>query len=213
MPPKYTPTPEASEPKRFTIGLRVGKAARERLEDAATASGRSLSQETEIRIERSFDQEDFVASGLRLKYGDEFAKVIAAAADAGLRAGRTYGVAVARDFTDGAENWHTYPTAFKAAIDAMQEVLMACRPVGGMKERPAVNVKAPREIAQEILDARMRSIVRTADSLTAATPSQPEKQEDRIERMLLSISDRLTNLEQEGRLKNLEQEGSLFWRS
>ena len=100
--------------------MRVGKAARERLEKAAERVDAAYSQETEIRIERSFDQEDFVASGLRLKYGDEFTRVIAAAADAGLRAGRGLGQPL-RDSGFGQENWHQYPTAFKAAIDATQK--------------------------------------------------------------------------------------------
>ena len=147
MPPKFTPTPESSEPKRFTVGMRVGKAARERLEKAAAESGRSLSQEAELRLERSFDNEDAVVAGLKLKYGDRFASILMAAADAGVYAGRGYGAMVAKDRGDGIQNWTDYPTAYQRAVETMAEVFKATRPLGGQKELPATDWKSPYDIA------------------------------------------------------------------
>ena len=46
------------EGKRSAVGLRVTAALRKRLERAAETSGRSMSQEAEIRLERSFLEED-----------------------------------------------------------------------------------------------------------------------------------------------------------
>ena len=151
MPPKFTPTPESSEPKRFTVGMRVGKAARERLEKAAAKSGRSLSQEAELRLERSFDQQANALDALTLKYGDRFAKILIAAADAGQYAGRGYGAMVAKDRGDGIENWTEYPTAYQRAVETMAEVFKTTRPPGGQKELPATDWKSPSDIAAAIV--------------------------------------------------------------
>jgi hypothetical protein len=43
--------------KRYPLNMRTTKQVRERLEKAAAASGRSLAQEVEYRLERSFDRE------------------------------------------------------------------------------------------------------------------------------------------------------------
>jgi hypothetical protein len=51
--------------KRFPLSLRTTKELRQRLEKAATSSGRSLAQEIEIRLERSFHQEETVAITVR----------------------------------------------------------------------------------------------------------------------------------------------------
>jgi hypothetical protein len=48
---------------------------RSKLETAAAASGRSLAQEAEFRIERSFEREGLLEEVLTLTCGPEFAKV------------------------------------------------------------------------------------------------------------------------------------------
>jgi hypothetical protein len=47
------------EGKRYPLGIRTTKELRERLEAAAKASGRSLAQEVEFRLERSYEQDRF----------------------------------------------------------------------------------------------------------------------------------------------------------
>ena len=46
----------AGEGKRHPLGIRTTKQLREQLEQAAKSSGRSLAQEVEYRLEKSFDQ-------------------------------------------------------------------------------------------------------------------------------------------------------------
>ncbi len=46
------------EGKRYPLNMRTTKALRNRLQNAASTSGRSLAQETELRLERSFARED-----------------------------------------------------------------------------------------------------------------------------------------------------------
>lgn len=48
----------ATEGKRSTLAFRVTKKTRQQLDKAAKQSGRSLSQETELRLERSFQDEE-----------------------------------------------------------------------------------------------------------------------------------------------------------
>jgi hypothetical protein len=55
------PALAAEEGKRYPIGIRTTKALREKLLSTSRASGRSLAQEIEFRLERSFLEEDVVA--------------------------------------------------------------------------------------------------------------------------------------------------------
>src|SRR5262245_29630464 len=77
-PPKRKPKPG----ERFQIGVRVTPEMKHRLEGAAESSGRSLSQEAELRLERSFDREDLVGDVLSAAYGEEMAGLLALVASA-----------------------------------------------------------------------------------------------------------------------------------
>jgi hypothetical protein len=68
-PPKRDPEPG----ERFQIGVRVTPELKRRLDAAAEQSGRSQSQEAELRLERSFDRTDLLPQVLTLAYGDEIA--------------------------------------------------------------------------------------------------------------------------------------------
>ena len=64
MPRKAKPTTEAPlserEGKRYPLNIRTTRETREKLEAAAARSGRSLAQEMEARLERSFDFEHWL---------------------------------------------------------------------------------------------------------------------------------------------------------
>jgi hypothetical protein len=51
--------------ERVPVGFRITAEAKLKLEQAALASGRSLSQEAELRIEQSFER-DFILKSLRM---------------------------------------------------------------------------------------------------------------------------------------------------
>src|SRR5262245_54272080 len=55
MPPK---SKRVLPGKRYPLNMRTTKELRDKIEEAATASGRSLVQEVEFRLERSFKDED-----------------------------------------------------------------------------------------------------------------------------------------------------------
>ena len=60
------------EAKRCAIGVRVTPAMRSSIDAAAAANGRSLSQEVEFRLERSFRDDDIVE---RIKAAQRFVKL------------------------------------------------------------------------------------------------------------------------------------------
>jgi hypothetical protein len=68
-PPKRDPLPG----ERFTIATRVRPELKRRLDAAAEESGRSQAQETELRLERSFDRTDLLPEVLTLAYGERIA--------------------------------------------------------------------------------------------------------------------------------------------
>src|SRR5215208_346894 len=55
------------------VGFRAPRELKERLEVAAARSGRSLSTEAQIRLEKSFDQQDILSQALELAYGSRLA--------------------------------------------------------------------------------------------------------------------------------------------
>jgi hypothetical protein len=63
-PPKRDPEPG----ERFQIGVRVTPDLKRRLDAAAEDSGRSQSQEAELRLERSFDREDLLTEVLTMSF-------------------------------------------------------------------------------------------------------------------------------------------------
>lgn len=62
--------------KRYPLNLRTTFDIRAKLESAAVASGRSLAQEVEYRLERSFERQDLLQEVLTLAFGDEIAEML-----------------------------------------------------------------------------------------------------------------------------------------
>lgn len=59
------PKKDGSEPAdRVPLGFRVKPDMKRRIENAAKESGRSQSQEAELRLEKSFLLDDLIAAGL-----------------------------------------------------------------------------------------------------------------------------------------------------
>ena len=72
------PTRPPKPGERVTLGLRVTAELKNRIEGAANEKGRSLSQEAEFRLERSFDREELLPEVLTLAYGKSLANVLIA---------------------------------------------------------------------------------------------------------------------------------------
>ena len=72
------PTKTAKPGKRMSLGLKVTPQIKARLDNAARETGRTQSQEAELRLERSFDREDLLTDVLALAYGKEATEPIKA---------------------------------------------------------------------------------------------------------------------------------------
>lgn len=70
------PKRELEPGERVHLGFRVTPELKDRVERAAQASGRSLSQESEFRLEFSFHREDLLEDALKLAYGREVTGVL-----------------------------------------------------------------------------------------------------------------------------------------
>jgi hypothetical protein len=63
MPPRAKSTKKSVAGKRYPLNMRTTFELRRKLEDAAKASGISLTQETERRLERSFREDEVLGGG------------------------------------------------------------------------------------------------------------------------------------------------------
>jgi hypothetical protein len=106
--------------KRYPLNMRTTKETRDRLEAAAIASGRSLAQEVEARLERSFHQEAVLG-------GPEIARV------AFLMAAR-FAIAV-----DGSD-WTRDPIAYSNGVAEVLDALLSEFPNGPEKKLAVHNI-------------------------------------------------------------------------
>jgi hypothetical protein len=147
------PTREPRPGERFQLGVRVTPEAKRRLEKAAASSGRSISQEAELRLERSFDREDLLIEVLSLAYGRQLAGILMMLGSAMNHAGVNTLLEAAggplskdKDFT----NWIDDPDAYEQAQQGVAAVLAACSPNGKVSRRKSA---AGEHAASEIIRA------------------------------------------------------------
>jgi hypothetical protein len=135
---KYSSPKPAQQPaavpsgERIPLGLRVTKETKQRLDDAAKASGRSLSQEAELRLEHSFEAERVALSGLDLRFGRHWTGLLLAIAQAAQTTG-TRGLMISRWNFEGCEDWVLDPYAYDQALRAVMFILEHFRPKGEPK--------------------------------------------------------------------------------
>ncbi len=125
--PKRKPTPGT----RASLGLRVTAETKQRLDDAAEQSGRSQSQEAELRLERTFAAEDRLGGPNMVDLMETIASVMKSTGEiAGF-------LASGRIMNQG--EWMGVPFAFEQARRAAVDILEHHRPPGAIVE-PTPNV-------------------------------------------------------------------------
>jgi TraY domain len=137
-PPRKIGAPPKRDPKpgeRFQIGVRVTPEMKRRLEAAAEQSGRSLTQEAELRLERSFDRQDLLSEVLTTAYGSkQVAGIIMTIAIAFNLAGHQAVMfsqpQKSRDPAQPTDFWLSDPYAFAHAVESVIRVLETVRPDG-----------------------------------------------------------------------------------
>lgn len=142
------PPKPAVERKRANITLRVRDHLRERLAEQAAAHQRSISEEAEARLERSFDRQDLLVESLTMAFGGNAAALLLLLGRAASDTGRIVGW-MANDGAD-AGTWLSSPQAFHEVEEAVQLVLSALRPPGELRFDPR-GFKVGKEIAAPAL--------------------------------------------------------------
>ena len=123
--PKRKPSPG----ERVHLGFRVTPDLKQHVERAADRSGRSISQEAEMRLERSFEREGLLSEALELAYGRRLAAILLMLGKAMKDTGEIVAFASTRTI-EGKENWLDTPSAFDQAAKSAAHVLEALRPSG-----------------------------------------------------------------------------------
>jgi hypothetical protein len=126
---KVTGKKDAAAGKRFPLNMRTTFDVRRHLEESAKASGRSLAQEAEYRIERSFLDQKLMIEALELTYGRELSGILMMLGEAMMMTGRQAGFS-ATSTLEGSQNWFENGYAFQQAEQAAVAMLEAVRPAG-----------------------------------------------------------------------------------
>jgi hypothetical protein len=121
--------------ERFPLGLRVTKEVKKKLTDAANASGRSQSQEAELRLEQTFNATNTLYDALDLAYGKHLTGLLLAMAQAAQITG-TRAMTVNEWNFEGCEDWVLDPYAYDQAVKAINSLLEEFRPKGKIEIAP-----------------------------------------------------------------------------
>lgn len=122
--------PELGE--RVGLSLRVTPGTKRALDAASEAAGRSLSQEAEMRLERSFRDESLIPQLLDAAYGRQTAGLLMLLARVIRDTAHTS--AFMRELSlESAEDWMRHPWAYRQVEEAVHLVFDALRPAGEAK--------------------------------------------------------------------------------
>jgi hypothetical protein len=124
--------PRKRQPKpgeRVSLGLRVTPHLKAALDDAAAGSGRSQSQEAELRLERSFYNQTLTAEVMALRYGTALAGLALTVCEL-MKATGQHAAFEATATLQGMERWWENPYAYDQALQSVTAMLEAFRPAG-----------------------------------------------------------------------------------
>jgi hypothetical protein len=140
------PKRDARPGERFQLGVRVTPKVKKLLDTAVEENGRSLNQETELRIERSFERQALLSEVLALAFGEELAGLLL-----------MLGIAMhdqGRRITHGKSDWTSNSVAYDAAVFAAMRLLDCGRPSGSRASGSDYDIAAQwvEELIQAIID-------------------------------------------------------------
>ncbi|UYO37483.1 hypothetical protein KQX62_12010 [Rhodopseudomonas palustris] len=138
MPPRAKKTRKAASQggKRYPLNMRTTFEVRQQLENAARNSGRSLTQEAEYRIDRTFQTERLLSDVLSLAYGPRLAGLLLAIGDAAKDTVVSISLNKLDDVTG--MKWVDDPSAYDQVAKAVSEIVEAFRPEGEIPEPGAI---------------------------------------------------------------------------
>jgi hypothetical protein len=119
------------------LQARITDDLRERLEQAAAASGRSLSQEAQVRLQESFD----LPAELQKSWGSPEVRALAQLVSRVVRT--VHGSVGASLFSEAGDlAWHSNPFTHAAVSTAIATLLAHYRPAGSVETPPEVKKRA-----------------------------------------------------------------------
>lgn len=133
MPRKAAKTdPKAAvEGKRYPLNMRTTFELRRNLEAAATASGRSLAQEAEYRLERSFLSQQVLFDAMEFGYGQGTAGILLILGDLMNLIGMS--TLLAASTLERSREWWNDKYAFDQAKRGFEVILSALEPEGDIE--------------------------------------------------------------------------------
>jgi TraY domain len=129
------PGKEPAAGERVGLSLRVTPETKRALDAAAAASGRSLSQEAEMRLERAFQDEQLLPQLLDLAYGRDTAGLLLLIGEC-LRDTAAHAAAFSGARLEPRPDWMSRPWVYRQAEDAIAALLAALEPPG-TRDAPA----------------------------------------------------------------------------
>jgi hypothetical protein len=177
------PTKPPLSGERIPIGLRVTPEMKTQLDTAAKQNGRSLSQEVEIRLERSFDRQKLLPEVLTLTYREELSGLLMLLGVAMDEVGRLHINTTRRGDKVPDIHWTDEPKAFDQAVQAAIMILKAARPSPGAG-KPQNTSNHTTRITLAILEAVRGTNRGIENATTHLAPT--------IRSLLGRIADRLT---------------------
>jgi hypothetical protein len=123
------PKAKSKDGEKATVSIRMAPALKESLNRASDVNDRSLSQEAELRLERSFRNESLLVDVMETAYGRTLAGLLMVMGRVLQDAGPSIGFLVSRT-PDGASRWLENPFAYDQGCHAIHAVLEAFRPEG-----------------------------------------------------------------------------------
>jgi TraY domain len=144
------PTKQAEAGTKVSLGLKVTADTKSRLEEEASKSGRTQSQEAEFRIERSLDRLHLLPEVLELAYGTELAGLLISIAEAMNQAQLAGQITSLEDHP----RWSDDAFSFDTVVVAAQAVFEALRPAGAIRNPPeTTSAKLGQAMAKHVLDS------------------------------------------------------------
>lgn len=114
---------------KASLGLKVTPHMKARIEAAAREAGRTQSQETEFRLERSFERQDLMSDALTLAYGPQLAGLLMIIGRVMHVTGSHTGF-MADHETALTKAWLENPFAYSEAEKALALIINCFRPAG-----------------------------------------------------------------------------------
>jgi hypothetical protein len=132
MPPraKATKSKGAEVGKRYPLNMRTTFEVRRELEQAAAATGRSLAQEAEYRIQRTFQNQKVLQEALDLSFGPQISGLLMIIGDVMRATAQT--ASFAKNGNPSLENWSEDPAVFDEVAKEVAVVFAMHHPGGGL---------------------------------------------------------------------------------